>query len=37
MTQSDSQWEQIAQSLANTKQIPAVLPASSYYTDDYLK
>jgi hypothetical protein len=37
LTQSDTQWLQIAQALANTKQIPAVLPASSYYTDDYLK
>ncbi len=37
MTQSDTQWEQIAQALANTKQIPAVLPASTYYTNDYLK
>jgi ABC-type nitrate/sulfonate/bicarbonate transport system substrate-binding protein len=37
MTQSDKQWLQIAQALANTKQIPAVLPAASYYTDDYLK
>lgn len=37
MTQSDTQWLQIAQALADTKQIPKVLPASSYYTDDYLK
>lgn len=37
MTQSDQQWTGIAQALANTKQIPKVLPASSYYTNDYLK
>jgi hypothetical protein len=37
MTQSDSQWTQIAQALANTKQIPQVLPAATYYTDEYLK
>jgi putative hydroxymethylpyrimidine transport system substrate-binding protein len=37
MTQSDGQWQQIAQALADTKQIPAVLPVATYYTDDFLK
>jgi putative hydroxymethylpyrimidine transport system substrate-binding protein len=36
MTQSDEQWTVIAQALADTKEIPKVLPASSYYTNDYL-
>jgi ABC-type nitrate/sulfonate/bicarbonate transport system substrate-binding protein len=36
MIQSDAQWTGIAQALADTKQIPKVLPPSSYYTNEYL-
>lgn len=37
MTQTDAQWTGIAEALANAKEIPKVLPASTYYTNDYLK
>jgi ABC-type nitrate/sulfonate/bicarbonate transport system substrate-binding protein len=36
MTQSDDQWNGIAKALADTKQIDRALPASDYYTNDYL-
>jgi NitT/TauT family transport system substrate-binding protein len=34
--QSDAQWTAIAKALADTKQIDRALPASEYYTNDYL-